>query len=181
MDYLAHIDTDTLGLPGMRCRDITPMFADAQVLRALASDLFAPFAGHDVELVVGIEALGYVLATAVAMQAGKGLVAIRKAGKLPVKTHRASFSRRGEPQVLEMRVGALQVGQRVLIVDDWIRTGVQMRAALELIEAQGAIVVGLAAINIEPGEATRDLRERYLCSTVLVGGQPVRHEKSAGV
>lgn len=80
MDYLQLIDMDTAG---NRC-DVTPLFADYEAFTALVNDLAAPFVDVDIDLVAGIDALGFVLATAVSIHLRKGLLTIRKGGKLPV-------------------------------------------------------------------------------------------------
>jgi adenine phosphoribosyltransferase len=69
----------------------------------------------------------------------------------------------GEEKGLELRVGAIREGDRVLLVDEWVETGAQARAAAELIERSGGEVVGIAAVNIDDNEKTRELKERYNC------------------
>jgi adenine phosphoribosyltransferase len=170
-DYLALIDRQTLGLPGMRCRDITPIFADPLAFDSLVTDLCRDLLRQEVDLVVGLEALGFILATAVAFRLGKGLVPIRKAGKLPVRTDRIELPViRGQPRTLELRVGALAPGTRVLLVDDWIKSGTQIAGAIELIEVQGATVAAVMSLNVEVNQVTKPLLERYRFHTVMRNG-----------
>lgn len=164
-DYLGLIDVNT---PGRR-NDVTPLFADAAAFSELITDLAAPFAPAEIDLVAGIDALGFILAAAIAVHLGKGLVPIRKGGKLPVLADRQEFiDYTGESKALELRAGLLQSGKRILLVDEWIETGAQIKAAIKLIERQGAIVVGIAAINIDINAMTRPILEKYRCHTVLV-------------
>ena len=86
-DALRLINTQT---DGPRC-DVTPLFADPQAFAALVADLCAPFMEIDFDYVAGIDALGFILGTAMAMHLKKGFIPIRKGGKLPVAVSRAEF------------------------------------------------------------------------------------------
>jgi adenine phosphoribosyltransferase len=162
-DYLRLIDRDT---PGPRY-DVTPLFGDYEAFTDLVRDLGRPFEDVEFEVVAGIDALGFILGTALAMHLRKGFIPIRKGGKLPVEVDTRHFvDYTGQGKSLQLRVGAIERGVRVLLVDEWVETGAQVRAAIELIEGQGGIVIGVAAINIDDNEATCSLRERYKCHTV---------------
>jgi len=164
-EYLGLIDVNT---PGRR-NDVTPLFADPVAFSELVTDLAAPFEPDSIDLVAGIDALGFILATAIAMQLGKGLIPIRKGGKLPVQSDRVEFiDYTGQSKSLELRSGSLQPGSRILLVDEWIETGAQAKAAIELIEHQGGILVGIAAINIDINDNTITLLEKYRCHNVWV-------------
>jgi adenine phosphoribosyltransferase len=176
-DYLARIDRQTLGLPGMRCRDITPIFADPEAFGALVSDLCRHVRPSEVDLVVGIEALGYILATAVAGHLGKGLVPIRKAGKLPVQSDQLELPVvRGQARRLELRAQALATGTRVLLVDDWIKSGTQIAGAVQLIQGQRACLAGVMSLNVEVNEVTLALLERYPFHTIMRNRQVLEPE-----
>lgn len=167
MHYLDLIDTNTLNKPGLRCRDITPIFADRDAFDALLDDLLRDVSPP--EVVAGVDGLGLLLASAVAQRLGVGIVPIRKPGKLPVKTDGAPLP---EPRGgLEVRFDAFLPHQQVLLVDDWIRTGVQSLAAVSLIECQQAQISGIVALNIEKNDRTEPL-QRYAIHTVMVNGQP---------
>lgn len=173
MGYLDLIDTRT---PGPRY-DVTPLFANAAAFRALAEDLARPFAAAGVDAVAGIDALGFILGTAVAWRLGTGLVAIRKAGKLPVPVLRQDFvDYTGQAKALELRPDVIRAGGRYLIVDEWIETGAQVEAAAALLERAGGQVAGLAAINMDDSPRAAALRARYLCHTVW---EEPPHETSA--
>lgn len=156
--YLNIVDTNT----GGRRNDVTPLFADAEAFAQVVTDLAAPFEIGSFDLVAGIDALGFVLGAALALHTHKGFLAIRKAGKLPTQTQTVTFrDYTGDEKSLSIRVGALAKGTRVLLVDDWIETGAQASAAMELIKREGGYVVGVAAINIDANKATRDLLSGY--------------------
>ncbi len=156
--YLEAIDHDTRGA---RC-DVTPLFADPTHLRDLAVDLANPFRGSTVTRVACIDALGFILGTAVALELRTGVVPIRKSGKLPVDADREPFvDYTGSPKALEIRSRILDRSDRILLVDEWSETGAQLRAACSLVEGQGASVVGIAAIHIDRSDTTAALARRF--------------------
>jgi adenine phosphoribosyltransferase len=162
-DYLRLIDTET----GGPRNDVTPLFADHEAFANLVEDLLEGFAGIPFDLVAGIDALGFILGSAMAVKAGKGLVPVRKSGKLPVAVDRVTFvDYTGEEKALEIRHDAIEEGIRVLVVDEWIETGAQIGAAIELIEGRGGIVVGIASIAMDENARTETLRARFPCCIV---------------
>ena len=161
--YLGLIDVHTRGLR----YDVTPLFADANAFSELVTDLAAPFASSDIDMVAGIDALGFILGTAIAIHFGKGLVVIRKGGKLPVQVDNQEFiDYTGQTKSLELRAGFIQPGSRILLVDEWVETGAQVKAAIDLVERQDGIVTGIAAINIDINDKTRPILKKYHCHTV---------------
>ena len=161
--YLQRIDTNT---SGPRC-DVTPLFADHVAFAQLVDDLASPFKSTPIDFVAGIDALGFILGTALAMRLQKGFIPIRKEGKLPVDAVKKDFvDYTGHKKTLELRKGIIHEYANVLIVDEWIETGAQMQAAVELIEQEKGIVVGIAAINIDANPISNQLREKYKCHAV---------------
>jgi adenine phosphoribosyltransferase len=162
-NYLRLVDTHTQG----RRYDVTPLFADPQAFAALVEDLIHPFAEIESDCVAGIDALGFILGAAIAVRLDKGFVPIRKGGKLPVQTDTAKFvDYTAQKKSLELRIGAIRSGTRVLVVDEWVETGAQVQAAIELLERQGGVVIGVATINMEDNAITRLLRSKYQCHSV---------------
>lgn len=158
--YLRLVDTQT---GGRRC-DVTPLFADPMAFDALLADLAAPFNAAPPQLLAGIDALGFVLGAGLALRLGCGFVPVRKGGKVPGRADRRScIDYTGEEKTLELRGDAIPQGARVLLVDEWVETGAQMAAAAALIEGQGGVVVGLATIQMDDNDLTRQLRARYRC------------------
>lgn len=162
-EYLQLIDTNT---SGPRC-DVTPLFANPLAFAQLIHDLIAPFDSAAVDYVAGIDALGFILGTAMAVRLEKGFIPIRKQGKLPVAAiHREFVDYTGHTKALELGKGCIPGGARILIADEWIETGAQMQAAVDLIEQEKGIVVGIAAINIDSNPLSDRLRARYKCHAV---------------
>lgn len=162
-DYLSLIDTKTSG----NRYDVTPLFSSPSAFGALIGDLLPRIPQNEVDLVAGIDALGFILATAIALRLNVGMLAVRKAGKLPVPTAKAEFrDYTGLEKGLEIRLDILRAGMRVLVVDEWVETGAQVSAAIELIEGQGAEIAGIVAIAMDDNPRTQNLRAKYQVITV---------------
>jgi adenine phosphoribosyltransferase len=130
--------------PGVQFRDITPLLADASAVRTVIHAMIAPFEGS-FDVVAGVEARGFLLAGAVAMEAGVGLVPIRKAGKLPLPAASVTYSLEYGTATIEAH-DDIAGGTRVLLVDDVLATGGTLVAAHELVETLGGVVVGTAVL-----------------------------------
>jgi len=130
--------------PGVLFRDITPLLADAAALRACIEGIAEPFAGG-FDVVAGVEARGFLLAGAIAIASGVGLVPIRKAGKLPRPAASVSYSLEYGTATIEAH-DDIRDGARVLLVDDVLATGGTLRAAQELVGTLGGRVVGTAVL-----------------------------------
>lgn len=139
------IDVPDFPRSGIIFKDLTPLFADGEAFREIIDAVRGHYAG-DFDIVVGVEARGFVIAAAVAYAAGVGVVPIRKAGKLPRVAHSASYELEYGQATLEISDGALTAGQRVLVVDDVLATGGTAEATLELVERAGGTVVGLSVL-----------------------------------
>jgi adenine phosphoribosyltransferase len=138
------LDVPGFPQPGIVFKDLSPLFADAGAFRRVVD---AVVHAHDgIDMVVGIEARGFVLAAAVAYAAGVGVVPVRKAGKLPRETHSASYSLEYGEATLEVHRDAFAPGQRVLVVDDVLATGGTVQAALRLVEQAGGTVLGCTVV-----------------------------------
>ena len=131
--------------PGVLFRDLTPTLADADGLRTITDELVAAFAGR-FDLVAGIEARGFLLGAAAAYAAGTGVVAVRKAGKLPPNTLVEHYELEYGVAALEIRAGQLAPGTRVLVVDDVLATGGTVDATCTLLERAGAVVAGVGVV-----------------------------------
>jgi len=162
-EYIQLIDTHTVGA---RC-DVTPIFANPDAFSQLVIDLSSPFTSTPIDYVAGIDALGFILGTAVAIHLKKGFIPLRKDGKLPVDTVKKEFiDYSGMRKALELRKGLIRESAKILLVDEWIETGAQMQAAIELIEKEKGIVAGIATINIDSNPIPRLLQEKYKCHAI---------------
>ena len=130
--------------PGVLFRDITPLLADADALRATIDAMIAPFAGT-FDVVAGIEARGFLLAGAVAIAAEVGLVPIRKAGKLPRPAASVDYALEYGKATIEAH-DDIRPGMRLLLVDDVLATGGTLQAAHTLVRELGGEVVGTSVL-----------------------------------
>lgn len=129
--------------------DVWRFFSDGPLLTDLAVALADPVRKEHVTKVAGIEARGFIVGTAVALELRAGFVAIRKRGSLfPGEKieEEASPDYRGQTNLLQLQRSSLTAGDRVVLVDDWFETGSQALAAKQLIEACGAAFVGATVI-----------------------------------
>ncbi|MCQ2001996.1 adenine phosphoribosyltransferase [Arthrobacter zhaoxinii] len=131
--------------PGIVFRDLTPVFADGPALRGVVDALIAPFEGQ-FDFVAGVEARGFLLAAAAAYASGKGVITVRKPGKLPREVFSESYSMEYGDSTLELHRDDMPVGSRVLILDDVLATGGTLGAAARLIRKAGAEVAGFGVV-----------------------------------
>ena len=130
--------------PGILFYDITTLLRDPEGFRAAIDQVSAPFRDRGITLVVGIESRGFILGAAVADRIGAGFVPVRKPGKLPSASVRATYDLEYGTDSLEMHRDAIDNGQRVLIVDDLLATGGTARATVDLVKGIGGVVEGIA-------------------------------------
>lgn len=132
--------------PGILFYDITTLLKSGPALAGLVDLLARQYARHDIAVVAGIEARGFIFGPALAYRLGAGFVPIRKPRKLPAPTVAVEYALEYGTDRLEMHRDAVTPGQRVLIVDDLIATGGTAEASAKLVEQLGGVVAGLAFI-----------------------------------
>jgi adenine phosphoribosyltransferase len=132
--------------PGINFFDITTLLKQPEGLKATVEALSEPYAGARIDTVVGIESRGFILGSAVADRIGAGFVPVRKVGKLPSTTVRASYDLEYGTDSLEMHSDAIEKGQKVLVVDDLLATGGTARATVDLVRQLGGHVHGVAVL-----------------------------------
>lgn len=132
--------------PGILFRDVTTLLKDAAGFKACLEALCEPFRAAPPQVVVGIEARGFILGGAVADRLGTGFVPLRKKGKLPAKAIGQDYELEYGTDVIEVHEDAIAAGTRVLIVDDLIATGGTAEAAVKLVQRCGGDVVGIAFV-----------------------------------
>jgi adenine phosphoribosyltransferase len=128
--------------PGIVFKDIMPLLADADSLRAVVAALADPWFEESLTAVVGIEARGFLLGTPVAMALGVGFVAVRKAGKLPGPTEQQTYGLEYGTDTIEIHADAISPGDHVLVLDDVLATGGTAAAAGAMVQRLGATVAG---------------------------------------
>ncbi len=153
--------------------DVTPVFADPRAFKNLVTDLLRPFKNTRFNKVASLDALGFIIGGAVAIKRKAGFVAVRKGGMLPgvpgtvIREPFVDYSKKKKH--FEINRNAVKKGDRVLIVDEWIETGAQARAAIRLIERRGGKVVGIACLCTERNKGTRILFDKYNCRPIHAG------------
>lgn len=152
--------------PGIVFRDLTPAFADAEALRLTVDELGARFDGA-FDVVAGIEARGFLLASALAYSTRTRLLAVRKAGKLPGTVLTEEYALEYGTASLEIKPDSLPERARVLIVDDVLATGGSCLAAARLVERAGASVAGVAIVMELTGLGGRKALSAYDLETLV--------------
>jgi adenine phosphoribosyltransferase len=132
--------------PGIVFRDITPLLSNGPLFRKTIDIFAARYRSQKIDSVLGIESRGFIIGAALAYRLGAGLCIVRKPGKLPYQTHRASYELEYGTDTLEIHRDAVKPGARVLIADDLIATGGTAAAACELVSALGGKVVESAFV-----------------------------------
>lgn len=131
-------------IPGILFKDITPLLADARALTVVTDSLVGDPSTYT--HIVGIEARGFILASAMSIRAEKGFIPFRKIGKLPHATISKSYGLEYGSDVLEAHIDALSDGDKVLIVDDVLATGGTLIAAIEIARELGAEIVEVVVL-----------------------------------
>lgn len=140
------LDVPDFPKPGVMFKDLTPLFADGDVFRQVIDSIVEHHGRDSFDVVVGIEARGFVIAAAIAYATGVGVVPVRKAGKLPRPAFNATYALEYGEAVLEVHQDAFTAGQRVLVVDDVLATGGTAEATLDLVERAGGMVAGFTVL-----------------------------------
>lgn len=131
---------------GIMFRDVTTLFADPRGLRLAVDQMLHPYAGMQIDKVVGLEARGFILGGAIAHQLSVGFVPIRKKGKLPGATISEAYTLEYGEAVVEIHDDAIQAGEKILLIDDLLATGGTAEAGVKLIERLGGKIVGCAFV-----------------------------------
>lgn len=140
------LDVPDFPKPGIMFKDLMPLFADGPVFRQVIDGIVGHYGTGSFDVVVGIEARGFVIAAAIAYATGVGVVPVRKAGKLPRAAYSASYALEYGEAMLEVHEDAFTAGQRVLVVDDVLATGGTAEATLDLVERAGGTIVGFTVL-----------------------------------
>lgn len=129
---------------GIIFKDITTLLKEGDKFRLAIDGIANKFKSKHPDVVVSVEARGFILGSAVAYKLGTGIVPIRKKGKLPSLTYRVNYSLEYGEDTLEVHRDAFKKGAKVLIVDDLLATGGTIQAVIDLVERMGGKVIGIA-------------------------------------
>jgi len=131
---------------GVNFKDITPLLQDKKAFRFAINELCKPFdsAQGKPDIIVGIDARGFILSAAMAYKLNTGLVIIRKKGKLPHKTISQEYTLEYATNTIEMHEDSIKKGQKVLLVDDVLATGGTMEATAQMVGKLGGQIIGIS-------------------------------------
>ncbi len=135
-------------IEGVNFKDITPLLQNGEVFKNAIDQLAELFKDKQIDLVVGIDARGFILAAALAYKLGIGLTIIRKKNKLPPPTVTQDYKLEYGVNTIEIREDSIKPGQKVLIVDDVLATGGTMGAACDLVKKTGGEIVGIGFLIV---------------------------------
>src|SRR5438309_4123805 len=132
--------------PGILFYDITTLLKDKKGFATLIDALSENYIEQGIDMVLGIEARGFIFGPALAYRLNAGFVPVRKPKKLPAATTKWTYDLEYGTDTLEIHKDAIQPGQRVIIVDDLLATGGTAAACVELVKSIGGDVAGLAFV-----------------------------------
>ncbi len=132
--------------PGILFKDITPLLASPEAFRHAIDGLIEECGESEFDVVVAVESRGFIFGAPLALELGKPLVPVRKAGKLPANTYSVEYDLEYGSNVLEIHSDGISAGQRALIIDDLLAIGGTLSAAAHLVEACGGVVDRIAVV-----------------------------------
>lgn len=129
---------------GIMFRDITTLLKNKDTLQEVINVLVEKYKHVNIDKVVGIEARGFIIGAALAVNLGAGFVPIRKKGKLPAEVLQEEYALEYGTDIMEIHKDAIRPNERILLHDDLLATGGSMRAAIKLVEKLNANIVGVS-------------------------------------
>ena len=128
---------------GIMFKDITPVLQNPGLFKKAVDRLYEQFSDKNIDIVASVESRGFILGAAIAYKLGVGFVPVRKKGKLPYKTHSATYELEYGTDTLEIHQDAIGSGDRVLIIDDLLATGGTLGAVIDLVKKMGGEIAGI--------------------------------------
>lgn len=143
MEELRKIIRDIHDFPkkGIVFKDITTLLQDAKSFQRMVDLLSHRYVGQHIDKVVGVEARGFIIGSALAYKLGTGIVLVRKPGKLPFDTFTKSYDLEYGTDTLEIHKDAIKPGEKILIADDLLATGGTMGAVVDMVQSMGGEIV----------------------------------------
>lgn len=183
VDLYQHIrDIPDYPKPGILFRDISPLLANPEAMKAAVAAMAAPFKGVKIDMIAAAEARGFIFAAPLAIELGAGFVPIRKPGKLPFDLHSFAYDLEYGTDELQIHIDGVKPGQRVLIVDDLLATGGTMEACCRLLERCEAQIVGCSfLIHLVPLGGEDRLRPYPVKSVLTYDQDDIEAELNPGI
>lgn len=153
--------------PGVNFKDITPLLLNPAAFRFAIDEMAKPFLNQKIDVVCGIDARGFILASALAYKLGAGLAIVRKKGKLPWKTVSRDYALEYATNTIEMHEDAIKPGQKVLLVDDVLATGGTMAATIGLVKQLGGEIAGISFLIILDALGGEKKLKEYTVNTLI--------------
>jgi 5'-methylthioadenosine phosphorylase len=150
--------------PGISFKDITPLLEDKKLFSKTIDELAKPYLNQKIDKIVGIDARGFLLASAMAYKLKTGVAIVRKQGKLPSKTISRKYALEYGSNTIEMHKDSILPGEKVLLVDDVLATGGTMKAAIDLVKELKGKIAGIEFL----------IELTYLNGKKVLGGQKIR-------
>ncbi len=145
--------------------DMSPLYADPSIFNNLVEDIISPFKNFEIDKIVAIDATGFIIGSAVSVKLQKGLILIRKGGKIPISNDKKLISNfidyTGKKKSLELDMSMIKKDENYLIIDDWVETGTQVKSTINMIEKLGGNVIGISSIGSDRNEKTEMLFNKY--------------------
>jgi len=148
-------------------KDITPLLQDKEAFKLAIDEMCKPFMQDKPEIIVGIDARGFILAAAMAYKLNTGLAIIRKKGKLPHKTISQEYKLEYATNTIEMHEDAIKKGEKVLLVDDVLATGGTMEATGQMVEKLGGQIIGISFLIELDALKGRDKLKNYKLESLI--------------
>jgi adenine phosphoribosyltransferase len=146
---------------GVLFKDINPVLRNNEALNYITEKLSEQLVSNQIDMVAAIESRGFIIGSLLAIKLNKGLILIRKAGKLPGPTVSDAYNIEYGSAVMEVQIDAIKAGQRILLADDLIATGGTAIAAANIIQRLGGVIVGFVfVIDIKNLGGTAELAKR---------------------
>jgi adenine phosphoribosyltransferase len=151
---------------------MSPLYADPAIFSNLIEDIISPFRRSKIDKIVALDATGFIIGSAASFKLQKGLILIRKGGEIPIHSDRKVITNfidyTGKEKSLEIDISMITKDENYLIIDDWVGTGTQVKATINMIEKLGGNVIGISSIGSDRNEKTEILFQRYNLSSIGV-------------
>jgi adenine phosphoribosyltransferase len=148
--------------------DITTLLKDKHAFRECIKKMADHYRGKGIDVILSIEARGFIIGAALAYALGVGFVPVRKKGKLPSKTVNLTYQKEYESDTIEIHEDSIEPGQKVLLVDDLLATGGTIKANAELVEKLGGKVVGMGfLIELEYLQGRKTIGDKYEIFSII--------------